>query len=142
MEMPRFRRDFVVRTKEILENAGNEDFEYDVTLLINCLQGLICLPIESNKNEKAFSEICVDKLRKLDVIEKECTDDKLYKRVRNEVAHMHIDPCNENGYINKIVLRDKKPGKGREYHTILSFTVPQLKEFALFVADEYLKRLR
>lgn len=64
------------------------------------------------------------------------------KSVRNAVAHMHIDPCNENGYINKIVLRDKKSGKGREYHTILSFTVPQLKEFALFVADEYLKRLR
>ncbi|MEF2768361.1 MAG: HEPN family nuclease [Acutalibacteraceae bacterium] len=142
MEMPRFRRDFVVRTKEILENAGNEDFEYDVTLLINCLQGLICLPIENNKNEKAFSEICVDKLRKLDVIEKECTDDKLYKSVRNAVAHMHIDPHNENGYINKIVLQDKNPDKGREYHTILSFTVPQLKEFALFVADEYLKRLR
>lgn len=129
MEMPRFRRDFVVRTKEILENAGNEDFEYDVTLLINCLQGLICLPIENNKNEKAFSEICVDKLRKLDVIEKECTDDKLYKSVRNAVAHMHIDPCNENGYINKIVLRDKNRVKAENitpYYLLLCHSLRSL----------------
>lgn len=142
MEMPRFRKDFVIRTKEIIENAESHNFEYDVTLLINCLQGLVCLPIEKNKNDEDFSYICVNKLRELGVIEREWTHDKLYRSVRNAVAHMHIDPLNENGYINRIVLRDRIPEEGRDYHTVLSFTVPQLKEFALFIADEYLKRLR
>ena len=46
MEMTNFNEEFVIRTREIVSTKCIGEFKYDVTLLINCLLGLICLPIE------------------------------------------------------------------------------------------------
>ena len=46
MEMINFDKEFVERTKVIVLNQCNDDFKYNVTLLLNCMLGLVSLPTE------------------------------------------------------------------------------------------------
>ena len=52
MEMLEFNKEFVERTRNIVLSQCKDEFEYNVTLLINCLFGLISLPIEKTKQEE------------------------------------------------------------------------------------------
>lgn len=49
--MYRFDKDFVERTKELLNDAYYNT-KKEVTLLLNCLLALVILPIERKKREK------------------------------------------------------------------------------------------
>lgn len=46
MEIKYFDKEFVERTKCIVQTQCNGKFTYDVTLLLNCLLGLVSLPTE------------------------------------------------------------------------------------------------
>ena len=46
--MHNFDKDFVKRTKNIIENISKST-EYDVTLLLNCLLALVTLPLEQKR---------------------------------------------------------------------------------------------
>lgn len=141
MEMKNFDKEYVQRTKKIIETMP-KDYEYEVTLLLNCLNGLVCLPVEKEQDKaSAFEKECVDKLREMGVIIKETSDEKTFRTVRNAIAHAHIKPENGDLRIQSLVLIDKYP-KVEGYHTKLHFSVEQLKEYALFVADLYLKRYK
>lgn len=148
MQMKEFDRDFVERTKWIVQNVK---CQYEVTLLLNCMLGLVNLPTERSKNKTAsndsndFRDACVQKLNELGVIKKRTDDEKTFRAVRNAVSHLHIDPsdqCQSNrcNSIKKIILSDIENGKSSP-HTILEFSIEQLKDFALFVADKHLERL-
>ena len=143
MEIINFEKEFVKRTKSIIEDKLADDFLYHVTLLLNCLVGLISLPTEMTEDEdKEFKEICVNKLKNMNVIIAFKNNDKLFRAIRNSISHMNIELKNKDSYINTIVFKDRECH--REYkepiHTKLEFTVPQLKEFALFIADKHLER--
>jgi hypothetical protein len=147
--MSDFNRDFVNRTLAILDNY---DKEYEVTLLLNCLCGLVTLPIEIGKNNYTdkmddFKEKCVKKLDSL------CIRKNFYKRpyyntftdIRNSIAHFNIkipkkekiEEINLKAYIDK----EKQGNKLVRPKLVFSITisVKNLKEFAKFVATEYLK---
>ncbi len=142
MEMRNFNKEFVERTKSIIQTKCNDDFSYDVTLLLNCLTGLVSLPTERTKsNELSFKTICTNKLNSMGVVIINTDDDKTFRTVKNAVSHMHINVDNKAGKIDTITLFDQT-GRGTPIHTKLKFTVEQLKEFALFVADKHLERYK
>lgn len=182
-----FKKDFVLRTREIIETTDKET-KYDVTLLLNCLLGLLAYPIESlsdlrsdskdTSNMKAnvvsdsqhmkFIISCLStKLVALEIRapgETDCdgwrnqseSDDEysLYRLscFRNAIAHCHIDTESCNGEISSIRLRDINPykpfvevektdGEKRElrYHFQKTFSVQELRDFALHVAKQYVE---
>ncbi len=142
MEIKEFDKEFVERTKIIIQTQCNDKYPYDVTLLLNCLMGLVSLPTERTKiNDITFKTLCVNKLKSMGVIMKSTDDNKTFRTVKNAVSHCGVEVINQNGEIDTIVLRDKKGQEG-EIHTELHFKVEQLKDFALFVADMHLERIK
>ena len=73
------------------------------------------------------------------VIVSDTDDDKTFRTVKNALSHMNVAPQNKDVVINSIVIKDRRDSRS-PVHTELQFTVPQLREFALFVADKHLER--
>lgn len=143
MEIKDFDKQFVERTKYIIENSTSIESKYEITLLVNCLLALIVLPTERTSNiskDGTFKSVVVSKIKHMDVIQVPSDDNKLFRTIKNAISHMHIEIQNKNGKISEVVFRDKLPNSNC-YHTILKFAPSQLKEFALFVADKHLERL-
>lgn len=140
MEMKNFNKEFVQRTKEIVTTLCHDDFKYDVTLLLNCLLGLVSLPTERTAREvDTFQTDCVKKLKDMGVVMKSTSDEQTFRTVKNALSHMYIEPCNEGGNIEQIILKDRRT-RTAPVHTELKFSVENLKEFALYVADKHLNR--
>lgn len=140
MEIKYFDKEFVERTKIIVQTQCRDDFEYDVTLLLNCMLGLVSLPTERTKtNQSSFKQECVNKLKNMGVIVYDTDVDKTFRTVKNALSHMNIAPQNKDGVVDSIIIKDRQDRRS-PVHTELQFTVPQLKEFALFVADKHLQR--
>ena len=125
----------------IVQTQCKDEFTYDVTLLLNCLLGLVSLPTERTRsNSTLFKNECVNKLKIMGVIIKSTDDDKTFRTVKNALSHMNIATQNKDGAVDSIIIRDRQ-NRNSPVHTELHFTVPQLREFALFVADKHLERL-
>lgn len=140
MEIKYFDKEFVERTKNIVQTQCKDDFEYDVTLLLNCMLGLVSLPTERTKpGQSSFKQECVNKLKNMGVIVNSTDDDKTFRTVKNALSHMNIAPQNKNGVVDSIIIKDRRDRRS-PVHTELQFTVPQLREFALFVADKHPER--
>lgn len=140
MKYKNFKKDFVKRTIMIIESASN--CQYEVTLLVNCLMGLVGLPTEKTPQttDAKFIQTCVTELHRIHAVTKDSGDNqKTFRALRNAVAHMRISMSNEGGKIDSIQFCDAV-NEAANSHTELSFTVQLLKEYALFVANEYLKR--
>lgn len=146
-EIVNFNKEFVERTKNVLErNYGNE--EYEVTLLLNCLLGLVSFPIEllkdkSNQEAKEFQTDCVRKLEELiDKNEDYKNPNKYFtfRNIRNSIAHIGIEPLPYDNQIGKIIFTSKKNNKNYAITLKFCISVENLYIFANYVAEEYLKR--
>ena len=81
--MHNFDKDFVKRTKNIIENISKST-EYEVTLLLNCLLALVTLPLEQKKVDKynksdkeaiEFQKKCINKIDELrNIVDNEIFD--------------------------------------------------------------------
>ena len=165
-EYTEFKRDFVFRTYEIFKSTAPR-CEYDVTLLLNCLLGLLTCPAEAIKKrlksktvsdaerdmDKAFLDACyqqfihcqlfgTDRIRKKD---NRCPkpDDAFYllTSLRNSIAHMHIFQDKDENPIKHIRLQDISPSESdpAKYHFQKTFAVDELRAFGQFVARRYLE---
>lgn len=146
-EMKKFETDFVKRTKDILNN--NVDIEeYEVTFLLNCLLGMVTLPVEIEKDKKSeksmkFQNDCIKKLKELsqELIWKENNDNQLFRNIRNAIAHLNISfKLNSYKNIEYVVLKNKKNGRTGKCTFQVTISVNNLKKFAEYVAQEYLDR--
>ena len=141
MEMTKFNKQFVERTKKIVHDYCTNGCEYDVTLLLNCLLGLVSLPIEQARvNEISFQNECVNKLELMRVLLRTSNDNKTFHSIKNALSHMYIDIENKHGIVESVYFSDKRSNSNTN-HTEMKFTIAQLKEFALFVADKHLERV-
>ena len=143
MEIKVFDREFVERTKKIIEHPTAIECEYDITLLLNCMLALVLLPTEKNSSSsktKKFRAEITQKIKDMGVILISTSDEKLFRTIKNALSHMHVEIKNANGEIHEILFWDKYP-EAKEYHTILKFTTQEIREFALFVANKHLERL-
>jgi hypothetical protein len=145
---------FIERTKKIIENYKGT---YNITLLLNCLLGLIVLPSEFYKRKsRNFFDVEIDKIQELDELtvniyfkptkrkrDNTWVEDKkslknLIKKVRNGVSHQQIECVDDNGLWDRVIIRDFNLYNNNNLELEISWTPKQLKIFALFVADSYL----
>ncbi|MBR1385485.1 MAG: hypothetical protein IJ568_01500 [Bacilli bacterium] len=145
-EMKNFKVEFVERTLKIIKDDKLKT-EYEVTLLLNCLLGMITLPIETTKDEKSkqiiedYKTNCINELKllaKIEIINEQ--DDNAFRSIRNSIAHLEITPINSNGVISSVKFKDYNDSNKK----VLSLTIEvnNLKKFAIYVAEEYLKIIR
>lgn len=113
MAIERFEKDFVLRTLHILQNY---DGPYGVTLLINCMLGLIVLPKERGYNHIAepdgirFSDLGLneDDVKCWgNVSVKEQTAARFIRCIRNSVAHIQIESISKEGEITSLCFNDE-----------------------------------
>ena len=163
MEIKKFDIDFVRRTRRILTTYNGE---YKLSNLINCTLGLIMLPYENIRdcqnalqNPNALWEINIDcisclpglELRIFNPIKKikngvimyyPKTLKVLLQKIRNGLAHQHIEPVNKNGKFIGVKIYNYFDNKYKTHMDLdVQFTRKQLQNFALFIADEYLKQV-
>ena len=141
MEYPDFRIDFVDRTIEIIDQLSDKT-DYEVTLLINCLFGLIVIPTEVdyrklNANYKEdFVNFCTKKLDQYSKVPKRKSKRQLARCMKNALSHLYIDTVPKDGKISAVIFKDKRK-EDTEFHTEIKFTVNDLKQFALDMASHY-----
>ncbi len=153
--MKNFEIEFVKRTKEILMQY---DGTRDMSILINCTLGLIILPYEKmRENPPSLWDIELDKIsnhpcfklmffkpikgiKKSQVRYYPKTMAVLLRKIRNGLAHQHIEPVNEEGKFAGAIIRNYfEQGDQQKLDLEIHFSQQELKEFALFIANEYLK---
>lgn len=112
-EQKEIEKEFVQRTLQILEDY---DGPYGVTLLVNCLLGLIVLPKEkdynhiSNNKNISFQDLGIEDgdIRSWGKIKEEARTVAQFMRcMRNSVAHIHIESISEAGEIDSLLFIDK-----------------------------------
>lgn len=134
-----FDKEFLSRTKYIIENYKGE---YEVTLLINCTLALICLPIEHIKNEDnpnlEIVEKVADKLKEILKIKKD-NDLALIKSLRNGIAHLKIQTIGYENELKSIKITGETKIDTENYCKTFIFDILKLREFALSIADIFLK---
>lgn len=112
MEKTMIEKDFVLRTLHILENY---DGPYGVTLLINCMLGLLVLPKEKDYNNISdrdhihFSDLGIAKEDIAswgNIAEGDRTAARFIRCLRNSVAHLQIESISEDGEIEGLRFCD------------------------------------
>lgn len=155
--MKRFEIEFAERTKEILEDYEGK---YELSNLLNCTLGLVVLPYERlNDNQQAFWDTELDEVPNLPSFtthhfEPICSAKKgsvkklypktlrvLLQKIRDGLAHQNIEPVNGDGAFEGVIiwnLFDRGGLKQRDMK--VEFSKNELKSFALFIADAYMKQ--
>lgn len=130
MKKEKIDKDFVTRTVHIIENY---DGPYGVTLLVNCLLGLIILPRErycENISQKVeFDDLGITNEIKSwgNVPGKERTAFQAIRCIRNAVAHFRIELLTDDGEIQAIRFHDQSG-------FVAEFSIDRLKDFVLRLA--------
>lgn len=149
--MQDFQVDFVKRSIDILNKY---DGEYPFSNLLNCTLGLLILPFEKGNNivvwNQPISDVEVlkkvtitkfeplgkDKANKNKIITLPKTLNNYLMKMRHGLAHQNVLPINENKEFVKVQIINK-------FYTQLDldviYTRAQLREFALYIANTYLK---
>ena len=151
-----FDIEFINRTKTIITAYKGT---YNITLLLNCLLGLIVLPSEYyNRRRKTFFSTDIaeipelfglldngtfnpTKRKKNQWIDDQQTFKNLIKKVRNAVSHQHIKCVGNDGKWESVTFRDVNFFNQNNIELEVTWTTKELKKFALFVADSYLKEI-
>jgi len=140
-----FNKDVIERTIDIVESYDEiKGKKYEVTLLINCLTGLLVLPKEILSKQKHYSlpnsnlEDLEDwGIKQEHIIKVSCAScgyklNNIVRHMRNSVAHMRIDALNDDS--GKIVmLRFKDSGFKAE------IPIKALEEFVKKLARSVIK---
>lgn len=153
-----YKLEFPKRTIYLLDSFRKQevDYRYDVTLLMNCLLGLIVLAVENSDREKlmpgkvdtgllemlphkvkykrgkkGIQEVSADFLKSLDKLE-------LLKKIRNGIAHQNILGINENGIWAGVKLWNIN--KSGEINFEMTLSTEQLYSLATYISKHYLKK--
>jgi hypothetical protein len=148
----KFDIQFIERTRKIIDGYKGT---YNITLLLNCLLGLIVLPSEFYRRKaRTFFDTDLSEIKELQDLFKTMTfnptkrqgknwiaDKKnlrnLIKKVRNGVSHQQIECVDDKGKWDKVIIRDFNTYNHDNLELEVSWKPEQLKRFALFVADNY-----
>lgn len=131
-----FSKSFMMRTLAIVQGYGGD---YDATLLINCLLGLLVLPREALLNKIPTAPLdsfdqwglkpgSIRNSGKCDYDHKhELNLQQLVRRMRNAVAHFQVEPFPKKGDVEGFAFRDRNG-----FHAEL--TLLELKEFVVQIS--------
>ena len=150
-----FQVDFVRRTQKILSDLQKHT-EHEVTLLLNCLYGLMIYPLEfmsTNKPQSLHNFQAIIQKELKDYVERSeppigKKNPKPYSScLRNAIAHGDFiieKDTKDSSEIEQIIFEDRTPGKDSDGtphppHCIIHIPVTKLQNFAQTVANEYLR---
>lgn len=157
VEIKKFEVEFVERTKRLLLDYQGP---YDMSNLLNCTLGLIILPYETMKGRPILPFWDVDitnvpnlppfafaTFNPIQAIDKKSGRIRYYRKtlkvllqkIRNGLAHQHVEPVNRNGKFDGVIIRNYFAEPQRYMDLEIHFSQQELKDFALFIADEYLR---
>lgn len=144
-----FDKEFLKRTRSIIKNV--DLIRYNVTLLLNCTLALVCLPIEKcnddyGNNQQAYNDLFARLCTKMDALliyiveQRPNTPAKQkLKCLRNGIAHVKMTAVNETEKIAGVSITGSTKLNGTTYTCTFEFSKKQLREFSLYMADEYLR---
>lgn len=140
MQYEKFKRDFIIRTKENLLKITEQN-GYEVTQLINSSVGMLIVPEQkfyneidnSFVNEATLNEInlCIDSKNKMSLKE-------IVRHLRNSISHSRIKFENDNGEISKIFFEDSNE---KEITFLAEIEVDLYKKFILEFSENIVKKL-
>lgn len=137
---PEFAKSFIRRTLEILEEYKGQ---YDATLLINCLLGLLVLPKETllekipetpaiSFSEWGINPGSIKNTGKCNYgHQHQLNPRQLTHRLRNAVAHFKVEPFPKKGEVQGFTFKDN-----HGFHAEL--TLEEIKAFVVKLS-EYLR---
>lgn len=140
-----FEYDFIDRTLAVISqyesNLHKYEFkeQYNYTLLLNCLTGLIVMPKERIIDVIPKDRLITDMKKQMGLhdtqVNSEITTVKdLVVQMRHCVAHfsIRIESENDELLIDKIVFYDEERGPG---YIVATFKAPELLPFVRYYAD-------
>lgn len=151
-----FDVEFITRTKKLISAYKGT---YNITLLLNCLSGLIVLPSEYyNRRAKTFFSTEIADIPELNGllnngifnptkrknnqwVQDKHTFKNLIKKVRNAVSHQQILCVGNNGKWESVTLKDINFFNNNNIELEVTWTTKELRKFALFVANSYLNEI-
>jgi len=159
METKNFPLDFVKRT---IANLDRYQGEFEFTNLLNCTLGLIILPYEKGMRGKHPQSVWNTNLNdvpnrpsfqihRFEPLQKGRNGEPKYckktlkvllQKIRNGLAHQNVWPINQNGEFCDVIIKnyfddEHKDRDDPDLH--VQFSKNELKDFALFIANAYLK---
>jgi hypothetical protein len=152
-EINEFEREFVIRTRALLQDYNGE---YKLSNAINCMLGLVILPnemLEHSRDEiwdKPIIEIeelsdlhiqffePIRRKRREEIEYYQKTFRILLKKIRNGLAHQNITPVNADSLFTGVLIRNYFTEGNRDMDLEIKFDRRELEKFALFVAQKYL----
>lgn len=150
----KYDTEFIKRTKLIIKKYQGE---YEITLLLNCLLGLIILPSEYYRKKKLKNfDVDLNSFKELinllpngytfdptiydSKLKKQNPDKKtlkvFLKKIRNGIAHQNIEPKNIEGKWVGITIKDIN--KNNHIELDIYFDIVNFKKFVLLISNEYL----
>lgn len=138
--------EFITRTKKIVNDYNKRKRGYKLTLLLNCLVGLIILPSERTIIEKPplwnKDTNQIPLFTKIDHAWKDGKNHTLgefVKKLRNGIAHQNVDPINRNNQFVGVRIWNINPQGNIDFEVKLDRH--SLHAFANLVSDQYLHNI-
>ncbi len=128
-------KEFVQHTLQIMQDY---DGPFGVTLLVNCLLGLIVLPKERNftyiveRDNLQFQDLGIEDgdIRSWGKFgEEQQTVARFLQCMRNSIAHIHIESTSEAGEIDSLLFIDKSGFEA-------SLSIEKIKEMVTKLAEK------
>jgi len=145
--------DFITRTKKIIEQYHNFQFEgeekFEVTLLLNCLVGLLILP-----QQHWFDSLPMEIVSKKDwgiredyilsIKESETKNVKdIARHLRNSISHYNFKVFDDStNKINSIIFEDFKDNKKEEKTFEANIPIEGLRLFTTNLTNVFLKEMK
>ncbi len=140
--------EFITRTRKILNDYNKRKSGYKLTLLLNCLVGLIILPDQRMPFGKPpfwdteISQIPLFQTAKINPTwssNSRHTLAQFLRKLRNGIAHQNIEPINRNNQFVGVKIWNVTPQNVIDCEVELDRR--SLHEFANFIADQYLHHI-
>lgn len=152
-----YSTEFPRRTLKLLESfqAKKIDYNLNVTFLMNCLLGLIVTAVENSERRQLITGNVDDEMLSFlpDNVELKIGNQDLQvhpksilktrgklstlKKVRNSIAHQHVEPHNRNNNWVGVTLWNVNPQNEIDFRIVL--TTAQLNSLANYITRHYLQ---
>lgn len=160
IEIAKYNTEFVKRTEKLLDDYNGE---FVITLLVNCLLGLIVMPNEAIKRTNRNFNFLSQDINTIPSLKPIISRDgfsfsptkqkrgvwiadaktlKVFlKKIRNGIAHQRIEPKNKGKKWTRVIISDINERNGNNVELTCEFTVRELRQFAKYISREYLNAI-
>lgn len=152
-----YSTEFPIRTLKLLKSFQSKKIDYNlnITFLMNCLLGLIVTAVENSERRQLITGNVDDELLSFlpDNVELKIGNQDLQvhpksvlktrgklstlKKVRNSIAHQHVEPHNRNNNWVGVVLWNVNPQNEIDFR--IELTTAQLNSLANYITQHYLQ---